>query len=106
MAGRIVAWSVGALIALLYVYLVVAAIGNLIGLGNMAALLGLELTPAGWLWLSFGIALPVVVFAVALIIGRRRRAGSRLIVLAAGLALVAAVQLEVLILVPQTSFFA
>lgn len=106
MAGRIAAWVAGVLLALLYAYLVVAGVGNLIGLSGMAGTLGLSLAPTGWFWLVFGIALPVLAFVAALVIGRRRGAGARLIVLAAGLALVAAVQLEVLHLVPQSTFFA
>jgi len=53
-----------------------------------------------------GVALPVAAFVVALLIGRGRRAGARLLVLAAGIAAVAAIQLEVMHLVPQSSFFA
>ncbi len=105
MAGRIVTWVLGVLLTLLYVYLVVAGVGNLIGLREMSALLGLTLNAVGWSWLLFGIALPVIVFAVALVIGRARSAGLRLLLLATGVCVVAAVQLEVLHLVPQSTFF-
>lgn len=106
MAGRITSWVLGVLVTLLYVYLVVAGVGNLVGISEMAAVLGLSLTGAGWAWLSFGIALPLIAYGVALLIGRRRSPALRVLVLAAGLCVVAAIQLEVLHLVPQSSFFA
>ncbi len=106
MIGKVLSWVVGTLIGLLYVYLVVSGVGNLLGLREMSALLGLSLTPAGWFWVLFGIALPLVGAALALVMGRGKPAGIRVLLLATGLALVAAVQLEVLHLVPQSSFFA
>lgn len=103
---RIASWVLGVLLGLVYVYLVVAAVGNVIGIVEMSGLLGLELNAIGWFWLVLGVALPVAAFVVALLIGRGRRAGARLLVLAAGIAAVAAIQLEVMHLVPQSSFFA
>lgn len=106
MAGRIVAWVVGVVLAAMYAYLVIAGVGNLLGMSEMAGLMGFSLSGFGWFWLMFGIALPAVVFVLALLLGRRRRAGARVLMLAAGLALVAAIQLEVTHLVPQSGFFA
>ena len=106
MTRMIVSWTAGVLVTLLYVYMVVAAVGNLTMLPQMAASLEVEMTPVGWAWLGFGVALPVVVFVLALLIGRKRSAGARILVLAAGICLAAAVQLEVMHLVPQTSYFA
>ncbi|MGK0715550.1 hypothetical protein [Leucobacter sp. W1153] len=106
MAGRLTTWILGALVTVLYLYLVVAGVGNLLGLTEMSALLGLSLTGTGWFWVVFGIALPVVGYAAALLIARGKSAALRVLVLATGLAVVAAVQLEVLHLVPQSSFFA
>lgn len=105
MAGRVSAWVAGVLLTVLYAYMVVAAIGNLVGLQQMGGAIGLELTGIGWFWLLLGVGLPVLILLLALLIGRKRRAGARLLVLAAGLALAAAVQLEVMHLVPQSSFF-
>ncbi|MFV0433915.1 MAG: hypothetical protein ACK5LO_08055 [Leucobacter sp.] len=106
MAGKIVAWVVGLLLTGLYVSVVVAGIGNIVLLPDMAASMGLSMTAVGWFWLSFGIALPVVAFALALLFGRGRSAAMRLLVLATGIGVVAAVQLEIMHLVPQSSFFA
>ncbi|MBK0420864.1 hypothetical protein JD292_02060 [Leucobacter sp. CSA2] len=105
MTRRIIVWAIGILIAALYGYMVVAAIGNFLLLPQMAASLGVALTPVGWGWLTFGIALPVVVFAVALVFARKRSAWVRILLLATGLCFAAAVQLEVLHMVPQTSYF-
>ena len=106
MAGRIAAWVLGILITGLYGYTVVAGVGNLILLPQMGGAMGLGISPLGWFWLVFGVALPVIVYALALVIARRRRAALRILVLAAGICLVSAVQLEVMVLVPQSSFFA
>lgn len=106
MAGRIVAWVVGVLLTGLYASAVVAGAGNAVLLPRMAENMGLGISGAGWFWLGFGIALPVAVFALALLLGRGRSAAMRVLLLATGIALVAAVQLEVMHLVPQSSFFA
>lgn len=105
MGRRIVAWTLGALLTALYVYTVIAAVGNIVLLPRMASSMGLGITGTGWFWLVFGVLLPVAVYVLALLIGRGRSAAARLLVIAAGLCLVAAVQLEVLHLVPQSSFF-
>ena len=105
MARRVAAWTAAVLLTGLYAYTVVAAVGNLVLLPRMAGAMGLSVTAGGWFWLLFGAALPVVVYGLALLVARRRRWGPRLLVIAAGLCLVAAVQLEVLHLVPQSSFF-
>lgn len=105
-AGALVAWIVGVLLTLLYAYTVVAAVGNLVMLPRMGAAIGYGITPVGWWWLGFGVALPVIAYALALLFGRRRSAPLRLLVLAVGLCAVAAVQLEIMHLVPQSSFFA
>lgn len=106
MARRILLWGLGVIVTALYVYVLVSAIGNLVLLPGMAAEMGLGLTGIAWFWLIFGVALPVVVYVVALFLARRRSGGIRVLVLAAAFCVVAAVQLEVLHLVPQSQFFA
>lgn len=105
MTRRIVSWGVWALITALYVYMVIAAVGNLMFLPDMATAIGLGITPTGWFWLVFGVAMPVVAYLLALFAARGRSASVRLLVLATGLCIAAAVQLEVTHLVPQSSFF-
>ncbi len=106
MARKITGWALFALLTGLYAYMVVAAAGNLVLLPEMGAQLGLAVNATGWFWLWLGIALPVLAYAIALLAGRRRRGGSRLLILATALAMTAAIQLEILHLVPQSSFFA
>ena len=105
MARKITGWAAFALLTALYVYMVVAAIGNLTQLPQMAAQLGLAVNALGWFWLWLGVAMPVLGYAAALLVGRRRSGGSKLLILVTALALVAALQLEISIVVPPTSFF-
>jgi hypothetical protein len=106
MARVISVWVLFVLLAALYVYMVVAAVGNLLLLPDMAAQIGLSVNGVGWFWLWLGVLLPVTAFVLAALVGRRRKSTSRLLILALGLAMAAAVQLEILHLVPQSSFFA
>lgn len=106
MTRRILTWAVGAIITGLYVYVLVAAIGNLMLLPEMVASMGLHMTGSGWFWLILVAALAPVSYALALFAARRRGAGVRLLALATGLCVTAALQLEILLLVPQSTFFA
>lgn len=105
MTRRIVTWMVWAIVTALYGYMVVAAVGNLMLLPEMVATIGLNLTGAGWFWLIFGVALPPIAYVLSLLAARRGSASVRLLALATGLCVVAAVQLEIALLVPQSSFF-
>ncbi|WP_241095385.1 MULTISPECIES: hypothetical protein [unclassified Leucobacter] len=104
-AGWIV-WTIGGLVTLMYGYAVVAAVGNLLGIPGIAAALGLGVSAAGWAWLSLGVALPVLVYVVALVISRRRPGWARILLLATGLCVVAVLQLDIMHVIPQSSFFA
>ncbi len=102
MVRRIVPWAIGAILTGLYGYALVAPVGNLLYLPQV----GFAVTPIGWFWLVLGVALPVVVYAIALWAGRGRSAGRRLTALAAGVAVLALLQLEMLLLVSTSSYFA
>ncbi len=105
MAKKITGWVLFAAITGLYVFMVITAIGNMTQLPEMASQLGLEVNQTGWFWLWFGVALPIVGYLIALVAGIKRRGGSKLLIFATGLAVVAAVQLEISLVVPPTSFF-
>lgn len=105
MAKTITGWVLFAVITGLYVFMVIAAIGNMTQLPEMASQLGLELNPAGWFWLWFGVCLPIVGFIVAILAGLKRKGGAKLLILATALTVVAAIQLEVSLVIPPTSFF-
>lgn len=84
--------TVTGVFALLYAYVVWNVIGNLV---QAVQTFGSRLNALGWgLWL-FAAAFPVIVFAVALGLCWRRRAGIMLLVLFTGLALVAVFWLNV-----------
>lgn len=106
MTRRIVAWIIGVVITGLYAYAVYAAIGNLVLLPDMGNQLGLSVTAPGWIWLYVGLLLPVIAYVLALVLARGCRAAVRNTVLFAGLCAAAAIQLEIMVLVPQHTFFA
>lgn len=105
MTARIAAWLMFAVLAGLYVYMVVAAVGNLTLLPEMGKSLGLTVNAVGWFWLWFGVLLPALAFAVAALISRGRGGGAKLLVFATALAVAAAIQLEVSLVVAPASFF-
>lgn len=101
MVGRFAPWIVGVLITALYAVALIGPIGNLIGVPQ----LGLSITPVGWFWLLAGVLLPLLAYAIALWVGRGRTPTARLLVLGTGLAVVAALQLEMQLLVQTSTFF-
>lgn len=106
MLKLIASWTVGLLLGLLYLYAVVAGIGNFVGIAGLSDALGTGLSSSGRIWLIVGIAMPLVVLAAALLVGRGRRAGIRILLLAAGVALVAAWQIDLMHVIPESSYFA
>ena len=100
------AWVVGVLLAVLYVYAAVAAVGNVLGMIGLAGALGTGLSGSGWLWLVLGVLIPLLVLGIALWLGRRRAAWTRILLLAAGIAVVAALQIDVMHVIPESSYFA
>ncbi|KAF5287531.1 hypothetical protein FQR65_LT21016 [Abscondita terminalis] len=95
-AGRIAAWVAGVLLTGLYAYAIAAAVGNLIG---MSTFLGDTFGVLPWVMLGAGIAVPALAFIVALLIGRGRGPGVRILILATGLCVAAAIQLEIMHLI-------
>lgn len=106
MLTRIFSWIGGLLLALLYLYAVVTGIGNFVGFAGLSGALDTDLSGLGRVWLIVGIAFPLIVFVLALLAGRRRSAGVRILLLAAGLALVAAWQIDIMHVIPESSYFA
>ncbi|UOQ60497.1 hypothetical protein MUN76_00465 [Leucobacter rhizosphaerae] len=100
------AWIAGVLLGALYLYAAVAAVGNVLGMIGLAGALGTGLSATGWLWLVLGVLIPLVVFGLALWLGRRRTAWTRILLLAAGIAVVAALQIDVMHVIPESSYFA
>lgn len=90
---------------LLYAYAMIAAVGNWQGMAQIAAVLSDGLSPQGTFWLAFGVALPALILIAALIAGRGRTFGKRLLLLGLGLTILAVLQLDVLYFVPTTTYF-
>ena len=105
MAKRATAWVAGLLIGLLYLYAIVTGIGNFVGLVGLGGALGTGLSVSGQLWLIVGIAMPALVGVAALVLGRGRGAGTRILMLATGLAIVAIWQIDMMHTIPESSYF-
>lgn len=94
MSARVVsAWVVAIGVLGLYAYAVAAGIGNLVG---MSTFLGDVLGPLPWALLGLTVVAPIVALVVALILARGRTAWVRVLLLATGLCVAAAVQLEIM----------
>lgn len=86
------------LFGVLYALVLLPAISNLVALPEYYAFFGIgDATP--WALLVAGVALPVVGYVVAVLLGRRRPAADRAILLAAGLAVTWALTLSLAALV-------
>ncbi|MFF8818399.1 hypothetical protein ACF07D_10435 [Leucobacter sp. NPDC015123] len=90
------AWGAAVVIVALYAYAVVAGIGNLMG---MSTFLGEALGPLPWTLLGLAIFVPIGALLVSLLVARGRTAWVRVLLLATGLCVAAAVQLEIMHLI-------
>lgn len=106
MVKTVSAWIVGVLLAVLYVYAAIAAVGNVLGMVGLAGALGTGLSGSGWLWLSVGVLIPLLLLTAALWLGRGRAPWTRILLLAAGIAVVAVLQIDVTHVIPESSYFA
>lgn len=97
-------WVVFVAIVALYVYALATAIGNWLGMSNIANILADGLSPSGILWLSVGVAIPVVTFIVASIVARGKLRWQRVLILLLGLTIVAVLQLDLMHMVPTTRY--
>ena len=92
----IVSIVIAALFGLLYVYDLWEAISNLVQLPLVYEAYGFDTAALPWWLLLVGVAIPPVVFGLALAAGRRRSVGVRALLLLLGLAVVAAASLGVI----------
>ncbi|WP_353816228.1 bacitracin resistance protein [Agromyces sp. SYSU T00266] len=74
------------------------AVGNLVGIAGVASALGTTLSVTGWIVLILAILLPVALFAIAFLIGRRRSALVQGALYLAGLAVSALLYLDILLM--------
>ena len=88
----------------LYVFAVAQAIGNWFGIKQIAETLSDGLSGEGMVWLVVGIIVPVLAFVIAWLIGRRHTIPVKLLLLLLGIGVVAIMQLNIMHLVPTTTY--
>lgn len=106
MLRTVLAWIAGVLLAVLYIFAAVTAVGNLLGMLGLAQAIGVGLSLTGVIWLAVGIAMPLLVLALALLFGRGKQPGIRILLLVAGIAVVAVLQIDLMHLIPESSYIA
>jgi hypothetical protein len=74
------------------------AVGNLVGIADLAGTLDTSISGLGWVVLIAAILLPVLLFAAAFLLGRRRSAVVQAALYLAGLAVSAALYLDILLM--------
>ena len=89
--------------ALYYIWDVFEAVSNLIGVLLYAATLGGQLNSFAWLVLITGILLPIVFFAAAVVVARKRTKGPTALILFVGIAAVSTLSLSLEALVRSVS---
>jgi hypothetical protein len=87
--------TIAVVFGLFYAYDVWEAIGNLVGLNELAQSLDTQLSAFGWAVLIFGVLLPGIVYAVAYWVGRNRAFGVQALTLLVGLCAVAVISLDI-----------
>jgi len=86
---------IAGLFGLLYAYDLWEALSTMLALPRYYDAFGLDPADIPWWLLVVNLLLPVVVFALALLIGRNRSLASRALLLGVGLAVVAALSLGI-----------
>lgn len=89
---------VAALLGLFYAYDVWGAVGDMINLPAFYDAIGIGAKNVPWWLLWIGVAIPVVVYVLAFVVGRRRNVGAKAVVFVVGLALAAGLGIGVLAL--------
>ncbi|WP_407358304.1 hypothetical protein [Microbacterium sp. LTA6] len=89
-APRWLTWTVIGAAGLFYAYAVWNAVAHLV------SFLPSGLTAIGWVTFLFGVVFPIIVFVLALALGRRRNAGELALLLLTGLGVVAVFWLSLL----------
>lgn len=74
------------------------AVGNLVGVAQLAATLDTTITALGWVVLIAAILLPILLFAIAFLLGRRRSAIVQAALYLVALAVSAALYLDILLM--------
>ncbi|MDH6236378.1 hypothetical protein [Cryobacterium sp. CG_9.6] len=97
-APRWITLTLAIIFGLFYAYDVWEAVGNLVGVSLNAQSLDTTLNGLGWTVLIWGIVMPVLVFAAAFWLGRRRSIAVQVLLYLVGLATAAALALDLFVL--------
>lgn len=103
--GFWLSWIGIAVAAGLYVYAIWSAIGNIILLPKSAAGFGLTVGAYGWFWLILQLVLPVLIAALAVLIGRKHSLPLRMLLLFSGIAVLSVFSIDMANSIPITSYF-
>lgn len=90
--------TVAAILGLFYAYDLWEAVSNLVQLPGVYDLLGIGSAKVPWWLLIIGLAIPPVIFGLALLIGRRRNVFGKALIFVMGLTVVAGLSLGVIAL--------
>ena len=107
--SRTPAWlsvTLAIIFGLLFAYDAWEAVGNLVGMSQLAGQLETTLSAPGWIVLLLGILLPVALFTAAYLLGRRRGALQQVVGYVVGLGVSAILTLDILALFGPGSLIA
>lgn len=96
---------IAGIFGLFFAWNVWAGIGNFLGIQNQRLQLGLNLTALGWFVIILDVFAPVVLFVVAIVVGRKRSRWMFAGILLLALLLVAVINLDLVLGVPVTAMF-
>ncbi|MFB2581194.1 hypothetical protein ACEXQD_08070 [Herbiconiux sp. P15] len=91
-------WAVALIFAFLYAYHVWGGIANLVGVVATFSEFGAEVTGGVWALIIGYAVVPIVVYLVALLVGRRMRNAGRAVVFVVGFTVVSVISLDILAL--------
>ena len=91
-------WAVAVIFAFLYAYHLWGGIANLIGVVTTFSSFGVAVTAGIWTLVIAYAVVPIVIYAAALVVGRRLSNLGRVVVFAVGFAVVSAISLDILVI--------
>lgn len=103
--GFWLSWVGIAFASILYAYAIWSAIGNLLLLPQSAAGFGLSIGAYGWFWLVLQLLLPVIIAALAVVVGRKRSLPVRMLILMTGVTVLSVLSIDMANSIPVTSYF-
>ena len=91
-------WAVALIFAFLYAYHLWGGIANLVGVVATFSEFGAEVTGGVWALIIAYAVVPIIVYLVALLVGRRLRNAGRAVVFVVGFTVVSVISLDILAL--------